>query len=95
MPEARFQHDPPPHGTDRREPDEVLPDEVLMAMALHSLPDPRAVRHIERREQGGCAIARAIMGHLAEGVFPTRGGSAALLQRPGFRDWPGRVLPRA
>ena len=31
-------------------------DELLMAMALHVLPDDRAVEHVESGEQGGRAV---------------------------------------
>src|SRR6202521_4534393 len=43
--------------------DEVQkPDELLMAMALHALANNLAFKDIERREQGGNAMALVIMG---------------------------------
>jgi len=47
-------------------------DELLMAMALHALADDLALEDIERREQGGDAMALVIMGY---------GASAPLLHR--------------
>jgi hypothetical protein len=44
------------------------PDEFLVAMALHALPDHGAVEHIERREQGG----RAHVFPAKEGVTQSR-----------------------
>ena len=38
-------------------------DELLMAMALHALADDLALENIERREQGGDAMALIVMGH--------------------------------
>ena len=48
------------------------PDELLMAMALHALANHLALKDIERREQGGDAMALVIMGY---------GASAPLLHR--------------
>src|SRR5258705_13637275 len=48
------------------------PDELLMAMALHALANNLALKDIERREQGGDAMALVIMGY---------GASAPLLHR--------------
>jgi len=45
-------------------------DELLMTMAFHALSNNLAFKDIERREQGGNAMALVIMGH---------GASAALL----------------
>src|SRR5258707_3386918 len=60
--------------------DEVQkPDELLMAMALHALADDLALKDIERREQGGDAMALVIMGH---------GASASLLHR---QAWLGAI----
>src|SRR3979490_2098081 len=47
-------------------------DELLMTMAFHALSNNLAFKDIERREQGGNAMALVIMGHA---------GSAALLDR--------------
>src|ERR1700687_3145337 len=47
-------------------------DELLMAMALHALANNLALKDIERREQGGDAMALVIMGY---------GASAPLLHR--------------
>ena len=48
------------------------PDELLMAMALHALPDDLALKDIERCEQGRDAVPLVIVGH---------GASAPLLHR--------------
>jgi len=48
------------------------PDELLMAMALHALANDLALKDIERREQGGDAMALVVMGY---------GASAPLLHR--------------
>ena len=37
-------------------------DELLMAMALHTLADDLAVKHIERREKGGDAVPLIVVG---------------------------------
>ena len=47
-------------------------DEFLVAMARHALADDRAVKHIERGKQRGCAVADVIMCH---------GPSAPLFER--------------
>ena len=47
-------------------------DELLMAVALHVLPDDRSIQNVERREQRGRAVAFVVMGH---------GAGAALLHR--------------
>src|SRR5437764_1205746 len=47
-------------------------DELLMAMALHTLANDLALKDIERREQGGDTMALVIMGY---------GASAPLLHR--------------
>ena len=47
-------------------------DELLMAVALHVLPDDRSIRNVECREQRGRAVAFVVMGH---------GAGAALLHR--------------
>jgi len=47
-------------------------DEFLMAMALHALADDLALKDIERREQGGDAMALVVMRH---------GSGAPLLHR--------------
>src|SRR5271170_3839793 len=36
--------------------------EFLVPVALHALPDHRAVKHVERREQGRGAVADVIVG---------------------------------
>ena len=38
-------------------------DELLVAMALHVLPDDGCIQNVQRRKQGGCAVALVIMGH--------------------------------
>ncbi len=38
-------------------------DELLVAMALHVLPDDGSIQNVQRRKQGGCAVALEIMGH--------------------------------
>ena len=38
-------------------------DELLMAVLLHALADHPTVEHIERREQGGGAVALVVVGH--------------------------------
>ena len=38
-------------------------DELLVAMALHVLPDDGSIQNVQRRKQGGCAVALVIMGH--------------------------------
>jgi len=38
-------------------------NELLAPVALQTLPDDRAVEHVERREQGRRAVALVIMGH--------------------------------
>jgi hypothetical protein len=40
-----------------------------MAMALHAPADDLALKDIERREQGGDAVALVIMGHGANAPF--------------------------
>ena len=47
-------------------------DELLMAMALHTLADDLAVKHIERREKGGDAVPLIVVGD---------GASTSLLHR--------------
>ena len=47
-------------------------DELLMAVALHVLPDDRAIEHVERGEERRRAVPFVIMGH---------GAGAALLHR--------------
>ena len=47
-------------------------DELLVAVALHVLPDDRSIQNVERREQRGRAVAFVVMGH---------GAGAALLYR--------------
>jgi hypothetical protein len=32
-------------------------------MALHVLPDDGSIQNVQRRKQGGCAVALVIMGH--------------------------------
>ena len=38
-------------------------DELLVAMALHILSDDSSIQNVQRRKQGGCAVALVIMGH--------------------------------
>src|SRR5258707_595430 len=45
-------------------------DELLMTMAFHALSNNLAFKDIERREQGGNAIALVIMGHGASAALP-------------------------
>ena len=51
-------------------------EEFLVAMARHALADDRAVENVERREQGGRAIADVIVRH--------RAGAAALHRQAGL-----------
>jgi hypothetical protein len=37
--------------------------ELAMSMARHASPDNAAVQHVERREQGGGAVALVVVGH--------------------------------
>src|SRR5947209_12046191 len=53
------------------------PNELLMAMALHALADNLALKDIERREQGGDAMAFVIM---------CNGTSSTLLHRQTLLD---------
>src|ERR1700728_2563884 len=41
-------------------------DKLLMAMALHTLADDLAVKHIERREKGGDAVPLIVVGDGAD-----------------------------
>jgi hypothetical protein len=38
------------------------PNEFLLAMALHVLPDDGSIQNVQHRIQGGCAVALVIMG---------------------------------
>jgi len=38
-------------------------DELLMAVVRHAAPDDRAVKHVERGEQGGRAVALVVVRH--------------------------------
>ena len=40
-----------------------------MPVALQALADDRAVEHVQRREQGGGAVALVVMGHGAGAAF--------------------------
>ncbi len=58
-------------------------DELLMTVTPRVWRDDRAIRaikDIERGKQRRRAVAFVIVGHHAEGVFPTRRGPAPLLQ---------------
>jgi hypothetical protein len=50
-------------------------------VAWQAFADDHAGLRIECGEQRGRAVALVIIGHHAEGVFPTRGGGAALPER--------------
>ena len=39
------------------------PDELLMPVALHVLPDDRSVQHVERGKERRRAVALVIVGH--------------------------------
>src|SRR5205823_7183046 len=57
------------------------PDEFLMAMALHALADHLALKDIERREQGGDAMALVIMGYGASAPFLHRQTRLSTIKR--------------
>src|SRR6516225_8523846 len=38
-------------------------NELLMAVTLHAAADDLAFQHVERGEQGGCAVPLVVMGH--------------------------------
>ncbi len=59
-------------------------DELLMAMALHTLADDLAVKHIERREKGGDAVSLIVVGDSAGRHVPSSSAAPA-----GFGPAPG------
>jgi hypothetical protein len=51
-------------------------DELLVALTLHAASDDLAFRHVERGEQGGCAMRLVVMGHRSPAALLHRQGQA-------------------
>ena len=60
-------------------------DELLMAMALHVLPDDRAIQHVERGEQGRRAVALVVMRHRAGAPLLHRQAGLGAVERLDLR----------
>ena len=60
-------------------------DELLMAMALHVLPDDCSVKHVERCEQRGCAMPLVIVGHGARTALLHRQAGLGAVERLDLR----------
>src|SRR5689334_24764291 len=56
-------------------------EEFLVAMARFALGDDRTIEHVERREQGGGAVAEVIMGYAFEVAQSHRQHRLGPLQR--------------
>ena len=60
-------------------------DDLLMAMALHVLPDNCSVKHVERCEQRGCAMPLVIVGHGARTALLHRQAGLGAVERLDLR----------